>query len=92
MALPDRDMQQRSRNAYSGVPGQLPSDANSGLPGNSPMLVVGLVIAVVAVGGLIYSFGGHRMGNQTGPNSSPAHQITEPATPATPAPSPTTNQ
>jgi hypothetical protein len=73
--FPDRD----SRPGYYDYMGSAP---------NSPMLIIGIIVAVLIVGGLIYNFGGPAGGN---PNQGATHQITQPAAPTTsPAmPSPT---
>jgi hypothetical protein len=74
--FPDRD----TRPGYYDYMGSAP---------NSPMLIIGIVVGVLIVGGLIYSFSG---ATGVSPNQGATHQITQPAAPTTspalPSPNP----
>ncbi|WP_158813854.1 hypothetical protein [Methylocapsa sp. S129] len=77
--FPDRDMRQPDYD-YSGS-----------FPGNSPMMIIGVVVVVLILGGLWYNFSSSS-GVRPQPNQGAIQQMTQPAAPTTspaiPAPTP----
>jgi hypothetical protein len=80
----------RARSAESDMTNFMrrPDHNPSGIPAKSPMMVAGLVVAIIVIGGLTYTFS-RPTGDRPPPNQGATHQTTEPAAPPTvPAPTP----